>query len=155
MKFAAPAASGSILKPSEVENHLLVVIPEEFVPGMQTQMGVSDAVRVTVHDITDQRTIDNALWFGKALVPSLKSMIGQSVLAVMGKGQAKAGQSPPWMLIDASGSPEAVNAATAYLARVQSSRFASAPPPSEAAPTGSVDSLSYALQSLNATVIAS
>jgi hypothetical protein len=155
MRFTAPAASGSILKPSEVENHLLVVIPQEYIPSMQTQMGESQAVRVTVHDITDQRTFDNALWFGKALVSSLKSMVGQSVLAVMGKGVAKAGQSAPWMLIDASGKPDAVNAATAYLARIQSSQLAPATASNEATPTGSVDSLAYALQSLNATVIAS
>jgi hypothetical protein len=33
----------------------------------------------------------------------------------MGKGVAKAGQSAPWILMDASGEESAVKAATAYL----------------------------------------
>ena len=115
MEFAAPAA-GSVLKPAEIEGHLLVVEPREYVQAMQTAMGESDAVRCTVHDITDSTTYDEVLWFSSVLVGSLKSRIGQKVLGVMGKGVAKPGQSAPWLLNDASGEAQAVEAAKKYLA---------------------------------------
>lgn len=112
--FDAPVSGGS-LKPADVEGHLLVVEPLEYVTSMTTAYGESDAIRVTVHDITANETHENVLWFPKALVGSLKLSVGKRVLAVMGKGQAKAGQSAPWLLIDASTSADAVTAATAYL----------------------------------------
>jgi len=115
VEFTAPAAGGETLKPAEVEGHVLVVEPEEYVPSVTTSFGDKDAVRVTVHDITTQTTSESVLWFSGALVGSLKNRIGQKVLAVMGKGTAKPGQSAPWVLVDASSNPQAVQAATAYL----------------------------------------
>lgn len=112
--FDAPVTGGS-LKPADVEGHLLVVEPLEYVTNMTTAYGESDAVRVTVHDISAQETHENVLWFPKALVGSLKPSIGKRILAVMGKGTAKQGQSPPWVLIDATANSEAVTAATNYL----------------------------------------
>jgi hypothetical protein len=53
-------------------------------------------------------------------VASLKPLIGQEVLAVMGKGTAKAGQSAPWMLIDASDDEELLTAANDYLGTTDS-----------------------------------
>lgn len=130
--FDAPATSSGGVKPADVEGHLLVVEPLEYAPEMQTTFGPSDAIRVTVHDITDQTTYENVLWFPKALVGSLKLSIGKRVLGVMGKGQAKQGQSPPWVLIDASGDQTAVSAATAYLTgQVQQTIAAPAPVASE------------------------
>lgn len=115
MQFSAPAAGGETLKPADIEGHLLVVEPEEYVPNMVTSFGEKDAIRVTVHDITANTTSESVLWFSGVLVGSLKARIGQKVLAVMGKGTAKAGQSAPWVLLDASGNDTAVQAATAYL----------------------------------------
>lgn len=115
MEFSAPAGGGSILKPADLEGHLLVVEPEEFIENMPTAMGASDAIRVTVHDVTASQTTEGVLWFNKVLTSGLKARIGAKVLGVMGTGTAKPGQSPPWILIDASGEPEAVKAATAYL----------------------------------------
>lgn len=117
MQFAAPSTSaGGILKPADLEGHLLVVEPEEFIENMPTSMGTSDAIRVTVHDITDGVSADGVLWFNKVLTRNLRDRIGQKVLAVMGQGTARPGQSAPWILIDASLRPEAVKAATEYLA---------------------------------------
>ena len=124
MQFAAPSTTGSTLKPAEVEGHLLVVEPIEYIENMSTNMGPTDAIRVNVHDITDQDTHTEVLWFPTMLVGSLKRMIGQQVLGVMGKGTAKAGQSAPWLLVDASGTTEAVEAATTYLTARQSQGFA-------------------------------
>jgi hypothetical protein len=102
--FAAPAAGGgSDVRPADLEGHLLVVEPLEYVASIPTSMGDKDAVRVTIHDITDTETYEDVLWFPKVLVGSLKGRVGQKVLAVLGKGTAKPGQSAPWVLIDATG----------------------------------------------------
>ena len=115
MQFSAPAAGGETLKPADLEGHVLVVEAEEYVASMTTSFGDKDAIRVTVHDITDGTTTASVLWFSGVLVGSLKNRIGEKVLALMGRGTAKAGQSAPWILVDASTNPAAVQAATAYL----------------------------------------
>ena len=115
MEFAAPSTGGGSLKPADVEGHLLVVEPSEYVASIATSFGERDAVRVTVHDISTQETHSDVLLFGTALIGSLKGQIGKRVLGVMGKGTAKAGQSAPWILVDASANADAVKAATAYL----------------------------------------
>lgn len=110
----ARISTGGTLKPADIEGHLLIVEPTEYVPEIATAMGTSDAIRVDVHDLTEKETTTNVLWFSKVLVSSLRPLIGRSVLGVMGKGTAKQGQSAPWMLHDASDSAEAVEAANAY-----------------------------------------
>lgn len=115
MEFTAPGAGGETLKPSDIEGHVLVVEPTEYIPSMTTVFGEKDAIRVTVHDINTQTTIADALWFNGRLVGALKGRVGQKVLGVMTKGPAKPGQQPPWLLVDASGNETAVQAATAYL----------------------------------------
>jgi hypothetical protein len=127
--FAAPAAGGgSDVRPADLEGHLLIVEPLEYVASIPTSMGDKDAVRVTIHDITDQATFEDVLWFPKVLVGSLKGRIGQKVLAVLGKGTAKPGQSAPWILVDATTDADCVTAATAYLDSLASSQFAAAEP---------------------------
>lgn len=147
MEFDAPVSGGS-LKPADVENHLLVVEPLEYVATMVTAFGDSDAVRVTVHDITEGTTHENVLWFPRALVGALKPSIGKRILAVMGKGEAKAGQSAPWVLFDASSKPEAVAAATAYLTGQTAATLAPPAPVIAAAPQQSA--LDAALGNLQA-----
>jgi hypothetical protein len=127
MAFAAPS-TGDTLTPEDVNGHLLIVEPIEYVPNIATSFGEKDAIKVNVHDVSTQSTSENVLWFSMALVGSLKNSIGQQVLAVMGKGTAKAGQSAPWTLIDASTNEAAIGAATAYLAAHAASKL-SAPMP--------------------------
>ena len=115
MEFDAPAQGGGSLKPAEVEGHLLVVEPTEYVANIATSFGEKDAIRVTVHDITDSQTHTDVLLFGTALIGSLKSQVGKRVLGVMTKGTAKPGQAAPWILEDATSNAKAVKAATAYL----------------------------------------
>jgi hypothetical protein len=127
--FAAPAAGGgSDVRPADLEGHLLVVEPLEYVASIPTSMGDKDAVRVTIHDITDQATYEDVLWFPKVLVGSLKGRIGQKVLAVLGKGTAKPGQSAPWILVDATTDNECVNAATTYITGVVANELAATEP---------------------------
>ena len=123
--FAAPAAGGgSDVRPADLEGHLLVVEPLEYVASIPTMMGDKDAIRVTIHDITDTDTYEDVLWFPKVLVGSLKGRIGQKVLAVLGKGTAKPGQSAPWILVDATTDADCVKAATAYLDARAGNQFA-------------------------------
>jgi len=147
MEFSAPAA-GSVLKPAEIEGHLLVVEPIEYIESMATQMGNSDAVRCTVHDITNSTTHAEVLWFSTVLVGSLRSRMGAKVLGVMGKGEAKPGQTAPWILRDASGEPAAIEAAKGYLATRSGAPVA----PVAAVFTGSND-LQQALSMLGATPV--
>lgn len=115
MEFSAPSTGGgSGIKPADLEGHVLVVEPQEYIASMVTQFGDKDAIRVTVHDISAQETHEDVLFFG-ALIGALKGHVGKRVLGVIGKGTAKPGKEPPWTLTDASGSPQAVEAATAYL----------------------------------------
>ena len=148
MQFAAPSTSaGAVLKPADLEGHLLVVEPEEFIENMPTSMGTTDAIRVTVHDITDGVSADGVLWFNKVLTRNLRDRIGQKVLAVMGQGTARPGQSAPWILIDASSQPDAVKAATEYLAGLD---LASDPDIAQAAEDSGNPALAAALGKLGA-----
>ena len=116
MQFASPASGGgSSIGAADLEGHVLVVEPVEYIASMTTSFGDKDAVRVTVHDISAQETYPDVLFFGGALIGALKSRVGEKVLAVMGKGTAKPGQSAPWILTDCSTNEAAVTAATAYL----------------------------------------
>ena len=140
MQFDAPSQGGGSLKPADVEGHLLVVEPTEYVAAIATSFGEKDAVRVTVHDITDSETYQDVLLFGTALIGSLKSQVGKRVLGVMTKGTAKPGQSAPWVLEDATGNAKAVKAATAYLTGQTAA--------SMAAPTADTSALDAALENL-------
>jgi hypothetical protein len=53
----------------------------------------------------------------------LKGRVGQKVLAVLGKGTAKPGQSAPWILVDATTDSDCVKAATTYLDAIAGNQF--------------------------------
>lgn len=108
-QFDAPAIGGETLKPDEVKGHLLIVRPLSYEQGITTAFGVRDAVRVNVVDLdtpaddgTPGKLIVGALWFSGVLVGGLKHQLGGTVLARMGQGIAKPGQSAPWKLDDAT-----------------------------------------------------
>ena len=149
--FTAPAAGGgSDVRPADLEGHLLIVEPLEYCESIPTSMGDKDAVRVTLHDVTESATFNDVLWFPKVLVGSLKGRIGQKVLGVLGKGTAKPGQSAPWILIDASTEADAVTAATAYLNSVAGAQFSSDPEIAEVAEAVGNPALAAALGKLGA-----
>jgi len=151
--FVSPsAANGDSIKPSDVEGHLLVVEPIEYIASMATSFGDTDAVRINVHDINAQATYESVLWFSGGLVGSLKGRVGQKVLGTMGKGTAKPGMSAPWILQDASGNDKAVAAATAYLTgQVAAQLTEPAAPAPSAKPT--MSALDAALANLEASAI--
>lgn len=148
MEFASPGVGGSgdSVTPSDLDGHLLVIEPSEHVQGIATTFGEKDAIRATIHDVTAQSTHTDVLLFPGGLIGALKGRIGQRVLAVMGKGAAKAGQAAPWILTDASGNADAVKAATAYLM----SRTAESMTAPEPAPDPQADALAAALGNLAA-----
>jgi hypothetical protein len=151
--FVSPsAANGDTIKPADVEGHLLVVEPIEYIASMATSFGDTDAVRINVHDINAQATYESVLWFSGGLVGSLKGRVGQKVLGTMGKGTAKPGMSAPWILQDASGNDKAVAAATAYLTgQVAAQLIEPAAPAPSAKPT--MSALDAALANLEASAI--
>lgn len=151
IQFDAPSQGGGSLKAADVEGHVLVVEPSEYVASIATSFGEKDAIRVSVHDITTSETHNDVLLFGSALISSLKGQIGKRVLGVMGKGTAKAGQSAPWVLIDASQDPNAVTAATAYLNGAVAATITA---PAKA-PAGNQSALDAALGNLAAAGLAS
>lgn len=151
IQFDAPTQGGGSLKAADVEGHVLVVEPSEYVASIATSFGEKDAIRVTVHDITTSETHTDVLLFGTALIGSLKGQIGKRVLGVMGKGTAKAGQSAPWVLIDASQDADAVTAATAYLNGAVAATITA---PAKA-PAGNQSALDAALGNLAAAGLAS
>lgn len=114
--FAAPAEGGDGWSPKDSSGHLLVIEPESLETGIVTSFGEKDAIRGTVHDVDAGETYADTLVFPRVLIGSLKSRLGEKVLARLGTGQAKPGQAPPWILEDASADPAAVKAATDYLA---------------------------------------
>jgi hypothetical protein len=118
--FAAPSQGGSV-RPVDLEGHLLIVEPIEYVQSISTSFGNKDAIRVNIHDVTEEASHDDVLLFGTALIGSLKSQVGKRVLGVLGKGTAKPGQAAPWVLDDATSDAKAVKAATAYLTNATAS----------------------------------
>lgn len=102
--FAAPAAASSGIQWADHKGRLLVIEPLESVTGIQTSFGDADAVRANIHIIDGDApaSFDDGLVFPKILASQLRPKIGQKVIGRLSQGQAKPGQSAPWMLAEAS-----------------------------------------------------
>jgi hypothetical protein len=126
MTFSSPSNTSEGVKVADLANHLLIITPVEYKTGIQTVHGLAEAVEVNVVDLDTNSEHASLLWFNVGLRNSLKSKVGQKVLARIGQGTAKPGKSAPWILIDATGDASAVAKAKAYLG--------SAPAPAVAKP---------------------
>jgi hypothetical protein len=126
MTFSSPSNTSEGVKVADLANHLLIITPVEYKTGIQTVHGLAEAVEVNVVDLDTNSEHASLLWFNVGLRNSLKSKVGQKVLARIGQGTAKPGKSAPWILIDATGDASAVAKANTYLG--------SAPAPAVAAP---------------------
>jgi len=114
-QFATPASSAGI-EWSSLNGCLLVVEPTEVVKDIATNFGLTDAVRATVTVIDGAKggqKYSDTLVFPKVLQSQLSSRINQKVLGRLGQGQAKPGQSAPWMLNP--GTPEDEQKAVGFL----------------------------------------
>lgn len=107
MALSAPQGSGDQLNPADIEGHVLIVAPVEFLPHVPTQFTkpgeVSPAIKVNVADLSGAEgpvAYYGVLWFNVKLYNGLKGQIGDEALGQMVKGQGTPGQSPPWLLLD-------------------------------------------------------
>ena len=103
--FAAPAAAGAGVTWESLSGRLVLVKPQSVETGIQTAFGITEAVRadVIVLDGPDAGTQhDDTLIFPKLLQSQLRGRLGEKVLGRVGQGTAKPGQSPPWILNEAT-----------------------------------------------------
>lgn len=111
--FASPAtASGIDWK--ALNGALLLISPLSVEEGIKTVHGDSTAVRADVVVLDgDEKGEEYAdtLVFPKVLQGQLRSRIGQKVLGRLGQGQQKPGQSPPWILAEATEADQKVGMA--------------------------------------------
>lgn len=132
--FAAPAESAGWTARDSL-GHLCIFSPTGYETGIKTPFrDDADAVRGVVHDVDTGETFEDTLIFQGGLIGALKNRIGQTVLATVGQGQAKPGQSAPFILTDATGDPAAVAKATKFMEAYQSGQYAA--PEQSAAPAG-------------------
>lgn len=133
-QFAAPLQSSDAWKPAEAVGHLLVITPTMVETDIETAYGSTDAVRCDVHDITGKKTWTQTLIFTGTLVGALKGRVGSNVLVRLEQGVPKPGRSAPYLLVDATGDPQAVADATAYLDALNRGRYTPPAAPAPAAP---------------------
>lgn len=114
MSFSKPAGQ---LKITDYNGQLLLVKPTGQEEGVNTSFGAADAIRadVVVLDGPDAGTdYSDILIFQRVLQGQLRPQIGKGlVLGRLGQGEAKAGQSKPWKLLDFT--DEDAKVAQAYL----------------------------------------
>jgi hypothetical protein len=125
--FSAPAtATGLDLK--ALLGALLLIHVHDIEQGINTSFGSTDAVRADVTALDGPQageTFDDTLIFPRVLQSQLKSKIGERVLGRLGQGQAKPGQSAPWVLNAATQAD--ADLATKWLTRVAAPAAAAAP----------------------------
>lgn len=127
--FASPGTPGSGIKLADHLGALLLVEVLGVETGIPTTFGDSDAVKANVHVIDGDGAgtdYDDTLIFPKVLQSQLKKSVGQKVLGRLGQGQAKPGQSAPWLLNEATA--EDVTKAEAWVAQHSPSVTSAAAP---------------------------
>lgn len=121
--FAAPATASGIDWKANL-GRLLVIEPHSVETAVPTSLGDKDAVRATIHviDGPDPESYPDVLVFPRVLQGQLRTKVGEKVLGRLGQGQAKPGQSAPWVIQEASEAD--VAAGVAWLEAQKSSTFA-------------------------------
>lgn len=103
--FSTPAPPGEGIQWGDHKGALLLIEVTGVESAMKTRFGESDAVsaNITVLDGNGKDAhYESALIFPKLLVSQTKGQVGKKVLGRLGQGQAKSGQSAPWLLEEAS-----------------------------------------------------
>lgn len=98
---SATNSSGGLI--TDYSGALLLITPTEYRPEVNTTRGPTDAVVIDFVVLDGPRageTATSSLVFPKVLKGALKAKIGtgRMVLGRLGKGDAKPGQSAPWVL---------------------------------------------------------
>jgi hypothetical protein len=128
--FATPSAPSGGIKWDTVKGALLLIDPKDYRTGIATTFGEADAVEADVHVIEGPNAGESyadTLVFPKLLASQLKNQIGQRVLGRLGQGQAKSGQSAPWILQEAT--PADIATAEAWVAQQNKPAVTSAAAP--------------------------
>lgn len=128
--FASPSAPSGGITWADHRGALLLVEPLSFEAGIATSFGTTDAVRANVHVIDGPgagESFDDTLIFPKLLVSQTKNNVGQKVLGRLTQGQAKPGQSAPWLLEAATEAD--IAKAEAWVKQQQASTVTTAQPP--------------------------
>lgn len=125
---APPPSSGIVWE--DHKGKLLIIEPLSWETDIQTAFGLSDATKANIYVLTGPDTAEEyreALIFPKILASQTKSNIGRKVVGRLGQGNAKPGQSAPWLLEEAL--PDDLVKAKAYLEKSARSTLTSAEPP--------------------------
>jgi len=127
MQFESPTTQGDPVEWSDINGALLILDVIEVTQEINTVHGPADAVRANVYVVEGTRAgaeYNDALIFPRMLKSQLRGKVGKKVLGRLTQGEAKRGQSPPWML-EAARAGDA-DKATEHLARRATSQFTDA-----------------------------
>ncbi len=97
------AASSTGIEWTDVNGEAIIIWPLAVEKDIPTVHGDSDAVRANVAVLTGERagtTYNDILIFPRVLQSQTKSKVGEMLLHRLGQGEAKKGQSAPWILVD-------------------------------------------------------
>jgi len=117
--FQDPSQGGDRLPLNDLNGSLLLFTVKSIEHDIVTQFGTTDAVKADVAVLDGAHkgeTFDDTLIFPRVLKSALAPNVGSMVLGRLGQGQAKSGQSAPWVL--APGTPEDKAVGEKYLAYV-------------------------------------
>lgn len=109
MGFVSANTAGDGIDFKDHLGKLLVIEPLEYIehlPTVHTKPGEkSPAVRANVYVITGPTTSDDfidTIIFPKILQSQTKGLIGEKVCGRLDQGNAKPGQSAPWLMLEAT-----------------------------------------------------
>ena len=134
--FASAGAPSSGIKWADHEDALLAIRPKEVKSDIDTTYGKADAVLADVWVVEQDGTVDgeaypDCLIFPKLLQSQTRSKMGEIVLGRLGKGQAKPGQSAPWLL-SVEISPDDLKQGEAWFERRKAAAAGTTPTPAAA-----------------------
>lgn len=124
--FKAPSSASGITW-ADLKGALLLFKVHGVEAEVNTVHGANPAVRADVIVLDDKSSVDaetayvDTLVFPKVLQSQIKGSIGGMVLGRLGQGEAKKGQSAPWMLSEATDADKKVG--MDYLAKTSEAPF--------------------------------
>lgn len=122
--FSSPSSASGI-DWADLKGALLLVKVHGFEPEIKTVHGTSSAVRADVIVLDDKGAVEAETVYGDTLIfpKVVQSQVKNSamVLGRLGQGEKKPGQSPPWMLAEATEADKEIG--RAYLAKTTEAPF--------------------------------
>lgn len=100
-EYATPSAPGGGVDWATLKGSLVLVTVHAQEHGVKTAYGDADPVRAdiaVIDGVAEGEVHTDTLIFPKVLISQLKGQVGKKVLGRIGQGNAKPGQSAPWLL---------------------------------------------------------